>query len=1236
MRRDALATRLAPDALANAQAHALAKARRWSAALKIELGSGSAANAVMSSCAKSRQWTEAMAIMAELSATRAASRISFGSAISCAAKESHWRRALHLFDALQERNLQANVVIFGATIAACEGKWRHAVELLAAVRRDNLEANVIASGAALNACAKDAQWQQSVQMLTSIARSLQANVPVYTAAIGSCRDQWQEALALFREMGTQRLQPNAMACSTAIRCCKERWAVALELFYEMAQKELQRDLVVYNSALAALELSNQLDTVLALLRHLQAQRIADSASYTAAIACCGAQWEQALLLASTCLRPTTWVYNACLSSCEKAAQWPTALALLKDLQDLALTFDAFTCSSVVSCCARARQAAVALRLFAELRTAANAAACTAALGACEGQRWPMALQLLDEFRTSRQQGDVVLFNTVITTCSSSSRWTEALQIFADLPRQQLKPSRVTYGAVARALERGGQWQRALVFQQIAPRDGLVCGSAAIAAPAASLAPLLAELQSTALGASINDLLTLPAPKPPATCPEPFGSGIGRLQRAVAHVSASGAERRIKAVPRMREEFRMELEKALQPLREKLKNLEGGGHDMLSYEDSHNPPQMKKLDGDVVSPEPEEDAGDQTTHEDAMEPVPFLETTWNLVLVLGHSGVGWIDVIVAWLLLVASAGMQITFSWILTSESFLGEPFDQAQVETALSWRRSVAHDHTYLDFAKTSLTSRVCNGDGSLIISTEQADLIQRINSFLNLEDDELEATGFRPGILLAMLCILLWCLYICNEFRTIFLSLEAVAQIPRSARTKFQGARFEVISYGRFWAYCLLRLLRACIAGVLLYAGVLWLGSTTSITDLILNAVALEAILDLDTTIFSALMPKKLQLKVEDLEAIKVQYSRLRSQMESVCILVLLGALLAWPYFTIVGPLGDTMAAVKHAHCGGHQDFVVGFNEDQNMPFGFKSVPFNRSAEQTVVELAIGDYIFQDGLEAKYIAFHTDSQRFESYRTQTMTAAASEKTWCSDVDVFFQPDNPYASQAPYFRPFFRAAMLGLGLPSNSSCADAQHRCDDEDAQLLRLVCGRTCCINSRSNPWFKVPAKGCYVACLEEADRSGECTNQVDLPAWDQFWDLYPTVLETTLGQTLDSTDNSSAFDVYQIIDAMKTYGCAALAMNGNQNEVTTYRPWCGGNEELFAPLARLCPETCNCTDLTVLSVVPAWCPSSCQCVDRTISVIGIAASCADVLAIGWCGSDEFSKLCPKTCGRC
>ena len=161
---------------------------------------------------------------------------------------------------------------------------------------------------------------------------------------------------------------------------------------------------------------------------------------------------------------------------------------------------------------------------------------------------------------------------------------------------------------------------------------------------------------------------------------------------------------------------------------------------------------------------------------------------------------------------------------------------------------------------------------------------------------------------------------------------------------------------------------LRACIAAALLYAGVLWLGYTTSISDLILNAVALGAILEVDEMVFSALMPKKLQLKVQDLEAIKVQYGRMRSQVESVCILAILGGLLAWPWFTIVDPLGKTMELVKQAHCGGHQDFVVGLNEDQKMTVGFMSVPFENSTGQTLTQLAIDDFIMARGLFAKII----------------------------------------------------------------------------------------------------------------------------------------------------------------------------------------------------------------------------------------------------------------------------
>ncbi|CAE7778272.1 unnamed protein product [Symbiodinium sp. CCMP2456] len=315
-------------------------------------------------------------------------------------------------------------------------------------------------------------------------------------------------------------------------------------------------------------------------------------------------------------------------------------------------------------------------------------------------------------------------------------------------------------------------------------------------------------------------------------------------------------------------------------------------------------------------------------EDPMDPVAFLETTWNLVLVAGHAGVGWIDLAIAWLLLFASAGMQITFSVILLTPSFLGDPFDEAQVTVAQEWRNSVAHDAKNMDLARTSLTARVCNNYGGLILSNSQANLVQDIDNFLGLDKDMFQTQGFRPGILLSMLCILLWCLYVGNEFRTIGLSLEAVLQIPRSDKTRYHEGRFETLSYVRFWSYVGLRLLRAGIALALLYAGILWLGGTKAIEDLILNAVALGAILQVDEMVFSALMPKKLQLRIQDLEAIKVHYSRRRSQAESVLILAVMVGLLAWPWFGILEPLARTMEAVKRAYCEGNQDFVVTFNE--------------------------------------------------------------------------------------------------------------------------------------------------------------------------------------------------------------------------------------------------------------------------------------------------------------------
>ena len=63
----------------------------------------------------------------------------------------------------------------------------------------------------------------------------------------------------------------------------------------------------------------------------------------------------------------------------------------------------------------------------------------------------------------------------------------------------------------------------------------------------------------------------------------------------------------------------------------------------------------------------------------------------------------------------------------------------------------------------------------------------------------------------------------------------------------------------------------------------------TTSITELMLNAVALNAILDVDEFLFAGFTPISIQLAVQNLEPVKMTYSRRRSQMETFGLLILL-----------------------------------------------------------------------------------------------------------------------------------------------------------------------------------------------------------------------------------------------------------------------------------------------------------------------------------------------------------
>eukprot|EP00439_Symbiodinium_sp_Y106_P016678 s3216_g2.t1 len=312
--------------------------------------------------------------------------------------------------------------------------------------------------------------------------------------------------------------------------------------------------------------------------------------------------------------------------------------------------------------------------------------------------------------------------------------------------------------------------------------------------------------------------------------------------------------------------------------------------------------------------------DQEEQEEDEEPIPFAETVWNVALVLGFTDAGWLDIILTLILACMSAFMQSLFVVVILSPSFLGEPFE-SEIQIARTWRANIAHDSKYKDLADTSLASRVCNGDGSLIQSTVQANLLSEIDSFLGISatGEPFEPSNLQPGTILSGLCILLWCIYLCKEFRAIWVSVEAALQIPRAHVTIFKTGRFVTISWRRLGVYLTLRLARTAVAGCLLYAGIQWLARTTNIADLILNAVALGAILEIDEMIFVSLLPKKVQVAIYELEAIQ----------EGLFIFIMVATLSLAPFFMWVQPLSQTMIAVKKEYCANNQDFVMAFNED-------------------------------------------------------------------------------------------------------------------------------------------------------------------------------------------------------------------------------------------------------------------------------------------------------------------
>ena len=109
---------------------------------------------------------------------------------------------------------------------------------------------------------------------------------------------------------------------------------------------------------------------------------------------------------------------------------------------------------------------------------------------------------------------------------------------------------------------------------------------------------------------------------------------------------------------------------------------------------------------------------------------------------------------------------------------------------------------------------------------------------------------------------------------------------------------------------------------------GVEWISGTSNIQDLILNAVALVLVLDVDELIFTTLMPRRMQEFADECSPIKTAHHRKTSRLFTVVYLSYVFGITIYAYF-LSRDIAMSLSAVKDVLCNGTIDFAIGVQTD-------------------------------------------------------------------------------------------------------------------------------------------------------------------------------------------------------------------------------------------------------------------------------------------------------------------
>ncbi|CAJ1331864.1 unnamed protein product [Effrenium voratum] len=494
-----------------------------------------------------------------------------------------------------------------------------------------------------------------------------------------------------------------------------------------------------------------------------------------------------------------------------------------------------------------------------------------------------------------------------------------------------------------------------------------------------------------------------------------------------------------------------------------------------------------------------------------------QSIWDACLMIGLPVLsGWDSVLVA-LLVVVNICTQLGFVYIVAL--YMTEDILQNdELKELLRFRAIVAHDVKYADLASgRSLATQICMNDGELHIATTQRILVDDLRSYRHI------------GPCLALLAIACWLATTLKEFFALLSFCGSMLHYPSGKHTLLQKnadgkIMFAQISQLRRLALLLcVALPRAVVAVSLAITGTMYLAHTVSLEDLIMNAVALAFIMDLDQLIEEAFAPRRARYLLNEIsylpiprlpcahsKPIPVGQRTLRipgigritagsqERMKNLVKAALLVTGLVLVYQKELAPLQSRIQLALNILCSGETSFVYAVNpatglveatrtytaeefEDQSVPsVQAERLQEVRSAVLSLARPALNDFDIETAVSPPLLRLDWPHRISGIYYI--------DKTSTNDVEnqVLMLPCQNAAFQQP-----FREALLKL-TGDQDSCAALwrDERCSWRNMTSLRALCPESCGCNDALEPAagaFATPIWGCPAVCKYQRDVSQE-----------------------------------------------------------------------------------------------------------------------------------------------------